>query len=117
MSLAPARTSDLIRTPKAHHLAFLDRYADFVWDHISYCGNKVAPCLVMFCREGNTVERGYLPLRFCSIITLMAYGFEEHEAIEVEKAVRRCDLKSRAAVLVVDSDWKSGRLSFVEMEV
>jgi len=42
---------------------------------------------------------------------------EEHEAIEVEKAIRRCDLATRAAVLLADDDFKSGRLSFVEIEV
>lgn len=117
MSFAPARTSDLIRLPIPRHVAILERHGEYVGDHIDYCDRKVGSCLVMFCVCDRYMSRGYLPLPHCSVITLMTYGLEEHEAIEVKKAVERCDLRTRAAVLIADGDFKSGTFSFVEVEV
>ena len=117
MSLVASHTSELIRSPKSRHISILERHEDFVWDHIAYCRDKVGPCLVMLCSIEGRVGRGYLPEKHCSVISLMTFGLEEHEAIEVLKRIQRCDLKTQAAVLITEDDFKSGNCSFIEVEI
>ena len=117
MSLAPARTSELIRSPLNEHLLWLQQHETQVNYHVGYCQRMVGPCLVVFCLDGRNMRRAYVTAKDCQVTSLMAFGLDEHEAIEVQKSVLTCDLKTRAAVLIVEREWKSGRLSFVEMEV
>ncbi|MBS1728493.1 MAG: hypothetical protein JST51_17385 [Armatimonadetes bacterium] len=45
----------------------------------------------------------------------MAYGLEEHEAIEVRKAVEQADLTGKAAVLIADVEFRSRFCSYVAL--
>ncbi|MBI1333242.1 MAG: hypothetical protein GC165_10220 [Armatimonadetes bacterium] len=86
-----------------------------MWEHVEYCRAKVGPCLVQFCIEPGRLARGYLPFRHCAVTSLMAYGLEEHEAIEVRKAVEQADLTSKAAVLIADVEFRSGLCSYISV--
>ncbi len=109
MAFALAHSSDLIRAPLTRHLRELERHERFVAAHIEFCRRTDWPCLILFALNDGRLECGYVKLRQCSTTSLMTFGLEEHEAIEVRKAVER----EETAVLIADGNFQSGKCSFV----
>jgi hypothetical protein len=114
MTFATRSPSDLIRTPKQRHVHLLDHNRVRLQNTIQYCRQHQIRSLFIAEQDGARplyLKFSYLRPQLCTVTSIMCFGPEEHEAIEIAKAVLTYDMDTEVPIMVINKDTPS--FSFV----
>ena len=114
MTFATRSPSDLIRTPKQRHMRLLEHNQVRLQNTVEYCRLNQIHSLFIAEQESNRplyLKFSYLRPQLCTVTSLMCFGPEEHEAIEIAKAIMSYDIEREVPILVINKE--SSSFSFV----
>jgi hypothetical protein len=120
MTFATRSPSDLIRTPKRRHIQLLDHNRVRLQNTILYCRQNQIRCL--FIAEQDSRRPLYLKFTYlrpllCTVTSIMCFGPEEHEAIEITKSVMVYDIDTEVPILIINKETPGTGFSFVMVAV
>ena len=116
MTFATRSPSDLIRTPKQRHVRLLEHNRIRLQNTILYCRQNQVRSLFIAEQDSARplyLKFSYLPPQLCTVTSIMCFGPEEHEAIEIAKAIMTYDVEREVPIMIINKDTPGVGFSFV----
>lgn len=107
MTFATRSPSDLIRTPKQRHVHLLEHNRVRLQNTIQYCRQNQIRSLFIAEQDSSRplyLKFSYLRPQLCTVTSIMCFGPEEHEAIEIAKAVMTYDMEREVPIMVINKE-------------
>jgi hypothetical protein len=120
MTFATRSPSDLIRTPKQRHIRLLEHNRVRLSNTILYCRQNQIRSLFIAEQDSSRplyLKFSYLQPLLCTVTSIMCFGPEEHEAIEIAKAVMTYDMDKEVPIMIINKDTPGTVFSFVVVAV
>ncbi len=120
MTFATRSYSDLIRTPKQRHIQLLEHNRVRLENTILYCRQSGIRSLFIAEQDSSRplfLKFSYFRPQLCTVTSIMCFGPEEHEAIEIAKAVMMYDMNQEVPIMIINNDPTSNAFSFVVVVV